>query len=215
MKLITHLIWFGSPIPAEYLDNITQFKALNPEMDVRLWGKRDMPSLKRLPGIWWDLEEHTPADSFRQLQSDLARLAILHEYGGLYIDTDFEWRKPIVDLLHPSRVTTVWERERQYVANGFMYAPRPGHPVIGRALATAEAWIHARSGQRANRILGPSGQWTRITSHNPDVLRLPSAHLLPYAWNEPERAGEDFPDAYAVHHWNHQRTLRREGLSHA
>ena len=38
--------------------------------------------------------------------------------------------------------------------------------------------------------------------------------FYPYTWEEPERAGEPFPDSYAVHHWSlswWERAGRAEG----
>ena len=42
------------------------------------------------------------------------------------------------------------------------------------------------------------------------MAALLGGHFLPYAWNELERGGEDFLDAYAVHHWENQRKLRNQ-----
>jgi hypothetical protein len=36
----------------------------------------------------------------------------------------------------------------------------------------------------------------------PGVTIFGADKFYPYLWDEPERAGDEFPDAYAVHHWS-------------
>jgi hypothetical protein len=36
-----------------------------------------------------------------------------------------------------------------------------------------------------------------------DVTVLPKDAFYPYLWDEPERAGELFPQSVGVHRWNH------------
>ncbi len=40
-----------------------------------------------------------------------------------------------------------------------------------------------------------------------EITIFPRCWFLPYLWDELERGGESFPNAYAVHHWRHRREL--------
>lgn len=211
-----HFIWGGSELPDEYAKNIEQFEAINKGWTTRLWDGDEARGI--LPvgvlHLFDDAAEFVPADSVWQFRSDLARLAILGKHGGLYVDTDFRWQKPIESLLAapPRTVVTAWEVDRRHVANAFIYSAQRGHSIFRQCLRDAPGRAHQQRGMRANRITGPSGQWTAIARRRHDVKILPSKLLYPYAWNELGRASEEFPEAYGVHVWGHQISLRgRQG----
>lgn len=212
---VAHAIWLGSDLPVDYAAHLDQFEELNAPDGWTLQAWTDVAELRDLlPAsihrIWDDPLTYVPADSVYQFHSDIARLALLWRYGGLYIDTDFRWQLPVSTILddNSDRITTVWELEGRFVANGFIYAPKPRMPIFRACLQDLPGRAHFRRGQRANRITGPSGQWTSICRRRNDVRILPSNLLIPYAWNELSRAGEDFPDAVGVHIWGHQQEIR-------
>ena len=68
----------------------------------------------------------------------------------------------------------------------------------------------ARPGSPASTLgLGPhsadaNGPYflSLLCEQEADVTVLGADKFYPYHWEEPERAGEPFPDAYAVHHWS-------------
>jgi len=212
MRRVMHAIWMGSPLPDDYAANIEKFAELNPRWEIRVWGEEECREV--LPSAMRDLfdaaREITVKDSVWQLRSDIARLAILYRHGGLYVDTDFDWRKPIDPLLAspPRSVVTAWEKDNRFVANGFIYSERPRHTLFRQCFSDLPGRVYQRRGQRANRITGPSGQWTSICRRRRDVKIIPSKHLFPYGWNELDRAGEPFPEAYGVHLWGHQQEIR-------
>lgn len=212
MVRAAHFIWMGSPLPVEFARNMDDFSALHPRWKINLWGLEECrevldPSVRK---VFDEASDYVPPDSVWQFRSDIARLAILYRHSGAYIDTDFAWQKNIDPLLRVSTrtVVTVWEKEGHFVANGFMYSPMKQHPLFQRCLRDLPGQAKTRRGQRANRITGPSGQWTSETRRRRDVKILPSRTMIPYAWNELSRADEDFPDSYAVHHWQHSRQIR-------
>lgn len=81
-------------------------------------------------------------------RSDLARLALLHRFGGLYVDTDVEGLRPFAaPLVGGPRLTVAPEPHAQvaalygpgvYLCNAVMYAP-VGDPGVAAALAEVEA----------------------------------------------------------------------------
>lgn len=65
--------------------------------------------------------------------SDVARFAILYEYGGLYFDTDVEVIKPFGKLLDDAAFSAL-ETEK-FIAPGLvMWCKEPNHPFIKEAL---------------------------------------------------------------------------------
>jgi mannosyltransferase OCH1-like enzyme len=91
-----HHIWMGSKTPKRYLAWHKQFKALNPEYDCILWDEKMI-----LDSSICNIELFKSAESW-VVKSDIARIGILHLYGGFYFDTDFEPLKPL-----PSKMRTL------------------------------------------------------------------------------------------------------------
>lgn len=212
---VAHLIWFGPPIPEAYLGEVEQLQRLNPRWRIRWWHEDQVDRLRLVNrALFRDAPNLVPSDSVFQLQSDLARYEILHRFGGLYIDTDYRWQRPLSTVLRrEDRCVTAWERQGRHVANGFI-AATPAHPILGRAVEDAPVWAKrwGRKGLRANRITGPGGMWTALTGRSPLVRVLDQRLLHPVPWSHPEWADDfDFPEATAIHLFGHQRELR--GLS--
>lgn len=111
-----HFIWVGGLIPIRYITNIYHWASLNPDYEVNLWIDRgsvhpeEMPALedqlKQISAQIRDLdttdrgllnkmlnkdfyeEEVTGVEANYAAASDILRLAILEQEGGVYIDTD-------------------------------------------------------------------------------------------------------------------------------
>ncbi|MCP3060201.1 hypothetical protein LXT21_15565 [Myxococcus sp. K38C18041901] len=105
-----HFIWMGRPVPEKYLANITSFAFRNPNYEINLWSTsadrfrtsmaglrmqgsnwrfRTLAELNLHPRYrhWIDFETRGYLVNFAAA-SDLLRLAILHQEGGVYTDTD-------------------------------------------------------------------------------------------------------------------------------
>ena len=146
-----------------------------------------------------DITEHTG-----QFRADVARYEILHRYGGVYVDCDMRCQKPI-DELCDVPVWAAWEKDGWWVNNAIMGA-RPGHPLFAELIEALPANVAANVGSRPNVLSGPQFVTPIVAKH--DVVIHPSAMFYPYRWDELERDGEEFPDAYAVHHWENRRKMR-------
>jgi len=85
-----HQIWLGSPLPDKYREYTDSWKRFNPEWEYKLWTDGDDVDIPRR-----DL-----FDSIRNpgQKSDFLRYHILNQFGGLYVDTDFECLKPFDTL---------------------------------------------------------------------------------------------------------------------
>ncbi len=68
--------------------------------------------------------------------SDVARLMIIYEQGGIYLDTDVELIKPIDDLLEQKGFMGF--DEKGIVATGLGFGAEKGHPVIAEFLKDYE-----------------------------------------------------------------------------
>ncbi len=185
-----HRIWLGDkPMPQEHKRFEETFAKHHPGWEMRLWTDRDLPEL--------DITtvERRRARSHSEL-SNLARYEVLHRLGGVYVDTDVECRQALTPLLRgidafaalelPGRVGTA------------VLGTIPGHPAFARAayLTRRTLGIGAHSADANGPYL-----MSLILEQDPGVAIFGAELFYPYLWNEPERCGEAFPDAYAIHHW--------------
>ncbi len=80
-----HYIWIGgNPLPQEYEENIETWKKYNPDYEIIEWNERNYDFKK------CDYVREAYESKCYGFASNYARLDILHEYGGIYLDTDVE-----------------------------------------------------------------------------------------------------------------------------
>lgn len=81
---IIHQIWIGNKIPSTLLPLVEKWKNLK-NFEYRLWSDKDILELN-----FENKDLYIQASNYGQ-KADVARLAILEKFGGLYIDTDYEY----------------------------------------------------------------------------------------------------------------------------
>ena len=85
---IIHQVWIGAPMPDLETKLTTNVREnLSSDWHYKLWGETNINQLKYL-----DIDLYNRVGRTRHgiaKQSDLIRYAILFEFGGIYIDTDF------------------------------------------------------------------------------------------------------------------------------
>lgn len=134
-------------------------------------------------------------------KSDVLRFEILYQYGGLYIDTDFECLKSIDSLFIDSEI--VIYRESHKDVCGAFFAARKHNPHVKKLIDALPARKKSHGHKAANIKYGPEYLHEYLPS---EIVRNDTKTVYPYLWNEKHRAKENFkktsPGAYAVHHWN-------------
>lgn len=187
---ILHRVWLGdAPVPVEHERYWEAFAALNPGWELRTWRDEAL----ELFGIGELLRRR--ARSLAEL-ANLTRYEVLRRHGGVYVDTDVEPLRPLDEILGGIEAFAGLELPGR-VCNAVL-GGIPGHTAFERAARVARTTIG----------LGPNS----ATANGPYLMSLiceqePSVHIFdqgtfyPYLWDEEERRGEAFPDAYLVHHW--------------
>jgi inositol phosphorylceramide mannosyltransferase catalytic subunit len=204
---LIHRIWVGPPMPEHLKAFGERWADLHPGWTVRLWGDDELGWLTNRP-LFDRAEQLVPADAVGQFRADLARYEILATYGGVYVDCDLEPLRPI-DSLHVHEAWAGWEVEGRFVGNTIL-GGNPGAPFWQACVDRLPQSVHTNRGRRPNRMSGPHFV-TRVAAD----LRLhvyPQTFFYPYAHDQLDRAGRSYGDAYAAHHWHHQRDLRSKPL---
>ena len=91
---IIHYCWFGgNPLPPLALECIASWKKFLPDYEIKEWNEKNFDV---------NITPYT-AEAYLQKKyafvSDVARLIVIYEQGGIYMDTDVEVIKPLDDLL--------------------------------------------------------------------------------------------------------------------
>lgn len=206
---IIHQIWLGSPVPRQLRSFHESWKRLHPDWECRLWSEKDLDWLKNKK-LYDNAFVHAKKDAGYQFQSDLARYEILYRFGGVYIDMDTEPIKPIDELMNVPAFA-VWESKDEWIANGIMGSV-PQHNFLGMIIDGAEENVGDAVDSAATHLVGPRYLSRMFFEHKPDMEIYPTHYFLPYLHGEVRKGKtpefKDYPGSYAVHHWNHARTVR-------
>lgn len=91
---IIHYCWFGGkPIPDHLQKYISDWSQKCPDWEIKLWNEES-----------FDVDQHIFTQTAYQQRkyafvSDYVRAWALHEFGGVYLDTDVELKHPLDDFL--------------------------------------------------------------------------------------------------------------------
>lgn len=195
---VFHRIWVGAVEPPQHWRWERSWRRLHPDWELVTWTDETLPPLRNQR--WFDAAA-SPAQ-----RSDIARYDLLLRYGGVYLDVDFQALRPIDELLDGVRFFCASEDE-VWCSIGIMGCPA-GDPVMAALVDELGGSMRSRPDRPINEQTGPR-YFTQVVNRlrsGPEpasVTVFPSSLFYPYHFSEPERAGERFPQAYAVHHWNH------------
>jgi hypothetical protein len=195
-----HRVWVGEQaMPTEHERFGATFAQHHPDWEMRIWTDEDLPAL-----------DITVSDSQRARThselSNLMRYEVLHRFGGVYVDTDFECLRPLTPLLRGIDAFAALELPGR-TATGILGSV-PGHPVFARA--TRQARLTLGEGAHSADANGPYF-FSLLLEQEPSVAIFGARLFYPYLWDELERRHETFPDAYAVHHWAMSWQRKTEG----
>ena len=193
IPLIFHRIWLGGPMPEEFRAYGESWLKQHPGATMQLWGDDNLPPMRNR-----DFFDAAPTYASK---SDILRYELLWQFGGVYLDTDFECVQSIEGLL---------VGVEDFAADEFLMRARLAIGLLGSV---------GKSPLFAALIEGLPNVDAYCARGGVAPTIFPASYFYPYSWREPHRRFEKFPEAYAVHHWAHswgtpsgsrlQRLLRR------
>ncbi|MCR5546833.1 MAG: hypothetical protein K6F30_10210 [Lachnospiraceae bacterium] len=91
---IIHTFWFsGDPLPEEYQKCLDSWKKYCPDYEIKIWNQDTYDC-----GKYGFVKKAIEARKWA-FAADVARLDVLYEYGGIYMDLDVEIYRPLDSLL--------------------------------------------------------------------------------------------------------------------
>lgn len=143
-------------------------------------------------------------------KSDILRFEILYQFGGLYIDTDFECLKNIDSLFdtYRDREFIIFLETKDQIGSAFIGASK-NNSYIKELVDNISVRSEIYGDSDSHIKYGPK-YITDMLGLNlaiPDGKGCDQKTVYPYIWTEKNRRYEDFkithPEAYAVHHWSY------------
>ncbi|MBE2287325.1 MAG: hypothetical protein IAE77_27975 [Prosthecobacter sp.] len=151
---IIHQTWKTRDIPPHLQEFQQSWRVHHPDWEYRLWTDEDNSRLihECYPQFvdFWD----RPLPPI--IKIDFVRLAFMHQFGGIYVDMDFEALRPLTPLFQDSKMIVGREkggigmqfRGRDFLCNALIASPA-GHPL----------WLDLM--QEMIRRLRPRGKFER------------------------------------------------------
>jgi mannosyltransferase OCH1-like enzyme len=204
---IIHAIWVGSGLPERYARNLRRWQVLHPDWILHIWFDKDLNWLEN-QNLYGAAPSIVASDAIGQFRSDVARYEVLRKYGGLYVDCDTYPLRPVDSALNGLSDFAAAEDE-QWVGNTYL-ACTPGHPAMTELVDglrhNVKAFRHHT--RRASPLSGPRYLTPIWRRHQCYVA--PTHQWFPVSYHDAKagRSREEFDaDVYAVHEWNHVRSL--------
>ena len=195
-----HQIWLGSSFPEKYRTWAYSWKAYNPDWEYKLWTDENTNEV--------DLPDRNLFNSIRSMgqKSDYLRYHILNQFGGLYIDTDFECLKSFDSLSSLAFYTGIGFPAEVELYIGLI-ACIPNHFIIKNIVDS----IAVTRGTNWREIFNSTGSFffTRkflelVNKDTERVVAFPPDFFYPFP-NNYRKVAEPYsyvkPCSFAIHHW--------------
>ena len=201
---ILHYCWFGeAPLDTLSKECMATWKEHCPEFSLMRWDDSTLPD---------DVSYLTRArkeENWANL-SNCMRLFALHDYGGVYMDTDVELLKPLDPMLEGECFLGRQVAEpSDELLNNAIFGAVPEHPfvleLIGELLASFDGTEKANLS--SPRLVSSALQRRGYTPGKDEVecfegiTIYPRRYFYPYSWEEEYSPEVLSPDTVGVHHW--------------
>lgn len=189
-----HYCWFGgAPKPADVAENIARWHAVMPDYEIVEWneGNFDVDSLPYVREAY--------LSGNYAFVSDVARLKVLYDQGGVYLDTDVEVLKPFDNYLP---LHAFLGREGQFLGTAVM-GSEPGAEWLG-------AWLRHYSRRHFINALGHAMRRPNVRVLTEDIYPALPETDRPVVFPSNRFSAKDYksgeimadPSTVAIHHFN-------------
>lgn len=206
-----HRLWLGDKkMPKEYVAYGDSWR--DHGYEVKDWSEADLGPLHN-QAVWDEIGRvgvnvggGNPEVGVAVQRADVAAYELVYRYGGIYANTDMECLKPWDDLLDGVQAFAVRE-QGEWVGNA-IFGGVALHPFWKAVIDRLPVRYGMAQGQPMNEQTGPH-LLTEVFRGRDDLAVFEPWVAFPYLYGEMEKEGKpetwSRPDAYAEHHWGHQK----------
>lgn len=198
---IIHQIWIGGPLPDAFKELCESWKHYHMMRGwlYKLWTDEDVPKMNMHNREFFDATD-SPG-----VRSDLMKWEIVYNFGGFYLDVDFECLQPLDDFLGYDFVTAIQPLDTFFVQLGAaFYGARPYHPILEHCIATVkEDWRHKGAPTKTGPVHYTKSFFAMAGKDGNIDIALPASYFYPLGAQEKEYHYEQWIEqgAYGVHQW--------------
>ena len=181
-------------MPDEFIQTGQTWLDNHPGWQMRTWTEQNIPKLKN-QHFFDNAEQYVESRLLGRFRSNIARLEIMHKFGGVYIDCDFVSIKPIpnqylsADLFLP--------RENDLFVNNGMIGAKARHPWLKTVIEAVPESILSQPGKPSNVTCGPH-LLTRLLTDKATII--PQHEVYPYGWRATLTGEIEIPESAWAHH---------------
>lgn len=211
---ILHQTWKDENIPEKFQAYAQSWRDHNPDWDYMLWTDEDNRELiEQYYPQYLDMYDAFPSKIQRV---DAARYFILHRFGGVYADLDFECLRPFDEVISNAQCVFGQEPEAHArdvyrtsaVLSNALMASVPEHPVWPAVWETMRRRAERSGGRRGTtdvlRTTGPAmldfAVRKRYAGNAPVTVYPPDA-FFPKVADKYRQHTQFSVQPFAVHHW--------------
>jgi mannosyltransferase OCH1-like enzyme len=197
---IIHQIWVGKrPLPETYKKLIQTWKDMHPDWEYKLWTDEEVKHLKLKNRKYYD-KAYDMCE-----KANILRYELLEQYGGLYVDIDFECVKPF-DIFHHCYdfYTGVSVSQALEILCNALIACTPHHPIMTHTIERiADKWYTEKSRFKRTGVLHYTQCFKESFESAPGrTIAFPTTYFYPINLR-PKGPIETYPETWAVHYWAH------------
>ncbi len=147
---VIHYCWFGgNPLDSTGIKCLESWKKFFPEYEIVQWNENnfDVTSI--------DFMAQAYKDKKWAFVSDVARLLVVYEYGGLYFDTDVEVIRSYEDILNDNSEAFFGLECDGCINSGLGFGAIKGHPFLKRLIEEYEKLDYTQYTDRISDVACP------------------------------------------------------------
>lgn len=196
-----HFFWFSDdPYPENIQRCMESWKVILPGYEIKKWDLSNTP-------IEGAFAKRALKDKKWAFLSDYARLRVLHEYGGIYLDTDVLFVKPLDELLSNA---SFWGKDKNGLVEPVVIGALPNNKLVGNCL---DRYINGSFSQQdftpIPQIIAPVFKDNGFELHNETeeiegnlILTFQAFCPMPFEQAEENPLAYVNENTFAVHLWN-------------
>ena len=214
---VIHYCWFGNnPLPFEVKKCINSWKKICPDYEIRSWDETNFDVYQN------DFIKSAYGSKAWAFVSDYARLKIVYDEGGIYLDTDVELKKSL-DELRKNEGFFAIQQEGHYCNTGLGFGAKKENEIVKTMLDLYDDLIYSEENKFsiACPYLNTKALEKYGYSYSDDVIVIHNNLVLPPRFMDPIAPGKNKEnllcnDTVSIHHysasWMDDKTVRRRKI---
>lgn len=214
---VIHYCWFGNnPLPFEVKKCINSWKKICPDYEIRRWDETNFDVYQN------DFIKSAYGSKAWAFVSDYARLKIVYDEGGIYLDTDVELKKSL-DELRKNEGFFAIQQEGHYCNTGLGFGAKKENEIVKTMLELYDDLIYSEENKFsiACPYLNTKALEKYGYSYSDDVIVIHNNLVLPPRFMDPIAPGKNKEnllcnDTVSIHHysasWMDDKTVRRRKI---